>query len=85
MSQILDVIHLDELGLCDRINAELKRYNRFRTEVLGAKKQKESVSELDIRNYAKYLLQEGTIMEKRELLMHLRSRLVLNNKKLSLG
>ncbi|PIR69183.1 MAG: hypothetical protein COU47_03705 [Candidatus Niyogibacteria bacterium CG10_big_fil_rev_8_21_14_0_10_46_36] len=85
MSRILDVIHLDELGLRDRIDAELKRYNRFRTGVLGAKKKKESVSELDIRNYAKYLLQEGTIMEKREILMHLRSRLVLENKKLSLG
>ncbi|MEX0909917.1 MAG: recombinase family protein [Candidatus Paceibacterota bacterium] len=85
MMRMLDEIHLDELGLRERIEAELKRYNKFRTGVLGATKQKESVTEVDIRNYAKYLLKEGSIMEKRELLMHLRSRLVLDNKKLSLG
>ncbi len=34
--------------------------------------------------YAKYVLKEGTVHEKRELLGHLRSRLLLEDKKISL-
>lgn len=85
LMRIMDEIHLDELGLRKKIEHELKRYNRFRTGVLKATKEKQNVTDLDIRNYTKYILQEGSIVEKRELLLHLRSRLILENKKLSLG
>lgn len=40
--------------------------------------------ETDIRNYAKYILKEGTTIEKRELLGNLRSRIVYKDKKLTL-
>lgn len=35
----------------------------------------------DIRNYAKYLLTEGSMFEKRDLLKCLKSRIVLKTKK----
>jgi len=38
----------------------------------------------DIRNYAKYLLKEGAIVEKRELLANLRSRIEYKDKALVL-
>lgn len=41
--------------------------------------------DVDIRNYAKYLLNEGTISEKRELLSCLKSRVILKDRKVSLG
>ena len=40
--------------------------------------------DVDIRNYAKYILNEGTILEKRELLSCLKSKLILENRKLRL-
>lgn len=40
---------------------------------------------VDIRMYAKYLLKEGTIYEKRELLENLKNRLVVNDKKIELA
>lgn len=40
--------------------------------------------EIDIRNYAKYILKEGTVYEKRELLSCLKTKLILNNKELRL-
>jgi hypothetical protein len=82
--EIVDTIALDELGLKDKIERELKRYNTFRAGVLGVKKEKQSVTEVDIRNYAKYILREGTIVEKRELLSCLKSKLVLENRKIRL-
>jgi hypothetical protein len=39
---------------------------------------------MDIRNYAKYILKEGSVSEKRELLGNLRSRIVYKDKMLTL-
>ncbi|MCU0660196.1 MAG: hypothetical protein MUD00_01105 [Candidatus Pacebacteria bacterium] len=47
------------------------------------KKLKEK--EVDIRMYAKYLLKEGTIHEKRELLENLRNKLLVTEKKITLA
>ena len=41
-------------------------------------------ADVDVRAYAKYVLREGRVSEKRELLGNLRSRLVYQNKKISL-
>ena len=39
---------------------------------------------VNIRQYAKYLLKEGSVSDKRELLANLRSRIIYKNKKLTL-
>ena len=44
------------------------------------RKQK-SPDGIDVRTYTKYLLQEGNISEKKDLLILMKSRLVLINKK----
>ena len=81
--ELVDKIDLDELGVKDKIEQELARFNKFRIGVLGHKKEARN-SEIDIKNYAKYLLAEGTIYEKRELLAFLKSKLTLKDKKIIL-
>lgn len=44
--------------------------------------EKEKVRDMDVRRYAKYLLEEGTIDERRELLGQLRGKLLLKDKKI---
>jgi len=63
----MDKIDLDELGVKSRIEQEIMRFNKFRIGVLGHKKESNNV-DIDVRNYIKYLLKEGTLVEKRELL-----------------
>jgi hypothetical protein len=41
--------------------------------------------EVDIRSYAKYVLQDGTREEKRSVLMCLKSKMKLTNQKISLA
>ena len=41
-------------------------------------------NKVNIRQYAKYLLKEGSVSDKRELLANLRSRIIYKNKKLTL-
>jgi hypothetical protein len=43
-----------------------------------------TVKDIDIRNYAKFILQEGSMEEKREMLRCLNSKIALNGKKVSL-
>jgi site-specific DNA recombinase len=81
---LLDKIDLDELGMKEKIREEILRYNRFRIGVLGMK-TKERNADIDARNYAKYLLRDGTLTEKRELLACLKSRLVLKDRKISVS
>lgn len=80
---LVDKINLDELGVKSRIEDEIRRFNKFRTGVLGHKQEKSS-EDIDVRNYAKYLLKEGTLIEKREMLSCLKSKLVLKDKKIGL-
>lgn len=79
----MDRVDLDELGIRSRIKDEIARFNKFRTGVLGHKQEKTSV-DVDVRNYAKYLLKEGTLVEKRELLSCMKNKLVLREKKICL-
>jgi len=81
--ELVDKIDLDDLGVKTKIEQEISRFNKFRIGVLG-QKNKIHTTEIDVRNYAKYLLREGTIYEKRELLSYLKSKLTLKDKKIVL-
>ena len=83
---ILDELDVNELGVRDKFEKELERYNKFRRMVLDLEKDEKLPEEkIDIKTYAKYLLREGSMVEKRELLGCLKSRLVLKNKVVYLG
>lgn len=76
---------MNEPGMRMKLEEEIKRFNRL--QKLATKgKPKMQIDEDDIatREYAKYVLREGTPLEKRELMGYLRSRLMLNDKKITL-
>ncbi|MDE2057383.1 MAG: recombinase family protein [Patescibacteria group bacterium] len=76
---LIDKIEIDRLGTRHLIDKEIARFNKLQSRVLG-KKAAEKVKDVDIRRYAKYLLEEGSIEEKRQLLEQLRGKLLLKNK-----
>lgn len=82
--KILDKVDINELGMRKRLEDEIARFNIFQRSVLGAKERIKTNQEADIRNYAKYILKEGSTIEKRELLANLRSRILYKDKKLNL-
>lgn len=81
---LMDKINLDELGIRTRIQDEIARFNKFRMGVLGHKREKAEI-DVDVRNYTKYLLKEGSLLEKRELLSCLTSKLLLKDKKIEIA
>ena len=80
LTGLMDKIDLDEIGMKERIKSEVERHKKFNSDILGVKEKNIKVADIDIRNYAKYLLREGALWEKRELLSCLRSKVVMNNK-----
>ena len=85
LANILDIVSLDEIGMKEKIKAEIESHNEFQESVLGREvKEKVKIKEVDIRNYAKHILRKRSLYEKRELLSHLRSKLILKEKQLTL-
>ncbi len=83
--RIFDTVDIDELGIRYKFEAEITRFGRFVKFALGQSMDlKPEEVEVNIRGYAKYVLRDGTIPEKRELLSNIQSRLVYTNKKITL-
>ncbi|MFA5750783.1 MAG: recombinase family protein [Candidatus Paceibacterota bacterium] len=77
---LINKIDIDEIGIKEKIKAEVERVKKFQ-QILLNKKEKITVDEIDIRNYAKYVLREGQDIEKRELLGCLKGKILLKEKK----
>lgn len=81
--QMIDEVEIDEIGARQAIEREVARYNKLQaaTENPGGKIK---AKEMDIRRYAKYLLENGTVQEKRDLLEHMRGKIIMKDKKIAL-
>ena len=77
--ELIEKIDINEIGIKDKIKTEVERIKKFQRSVLGIK-EKIEVKDIDIRNYAKYILIEGLDIEKRELLGCFKSKITLKNK-----
>jgi len=82
--RLLDTVDLDEIGMKEKIKTELERHKKFQKSILN-NKEKIKVVEIDIRNYAKYILREGRDVEKRELLECLKNKILLKDKRILLN
>jgi site-specific DNA recombinase len=81
---LMDTIDINEIGIREKIKEEVERFKKFQQSVLSTK-TKIQVKDIDIRNYAKYLLREGGAIEKRELLSCLKGKILLKEKIITLG
>ena len=83
--KVIDKVNINDLGMRMKLEEEIKRFNRLqRLATRGTPNMKIDENDIATREYAKYVLKEGSVTEKRELLGHLRSRLVLKDKKITL-
>lgn len=82
---LIDKIDLDESGLRKQFDEEVARNRRFMRGVMGIKEKRSDQRDVDIRNFAKYILQEGTMQEQRDLLETLQSKISLANKKVKIA
>jgi len=82
--EMIDKIDMNELGLKVRLEDEVARYSKFQNMMGMINSTKVKIKTLNTRTFVKYILKEGSIIEKRELLTNMKSRLVIKNKELTL-
>jgi DNA invertase Pin-like site-specific DNA recombinase len=75
----IDKLDFKKLPVQDKIEGEIKRFKKFQMMATG-KNQNIEVSDVDVKNYIKFLLKEGDDQEKRELLTCLNGEILLKNK-----
>ncbi len=83
LQAMIDTIDLDETGMRKKLEEEVSRFNKFSSGVLGQNAENNQVSRVDVRQYAKYILREGTKEEKHELLGCLKSKVLLKDGNIS--
>jgi hypothetical protein len=82
--ELMEKVAIDEIGIREKIKAEVARFKRFQQMAQGSKSTL-VIGNIDIRNYFKFILKFGEDAEKRELLSCLKDKIFLNQKTLTLG
>jgi site-specific DNA recombinase len=86
MLKIIDGMSLDKSELRQKLEKEVTRYALFQTGVLKSELPKvKNHHDINIKMFAKYLLQHGTLTEKREVLSCIKSKIILKDKALTLA
>jgi len=80
---LIDTMSLDELGLRNHLKEDIERHQNFQA-MLGIERQEFKLQDFDIKNYAKHVLKSGATDEKRQILSHLKNRIVLKDKVLTI-
>lgn len=79
--KLIDSVGINEQSIREKITKEITRIKKFQSSVLKTK-QEIKIDEVDIKNFAKFILKDGEIQEKRELLECLEGKIILENKEL---
>ena len=83
--KLIDKLDLNEMHMKQKFEEEVTRLNKFQQSFLGTKTvDKTKIKQIDLKDYARYVLREGTAVEKREFLSCIKNRLILKNKIVSL-
>lgn len=81
--KLFNQINLNEIVIKDKIKNEIERMKKFNLYILDIK-QEIQINDVDIRDYFKFILKEGNIEEKRELLNCIKGKILLQNKELKI-
>ena len=76
-------LDLNEVQLNEKLNLEIKKFKKLQAMFLG-KDNTADIQKVDLRNYMKFVLRDGTVLEKRSVLDCIKSNLVLKNKTISI-
>jgi DNA invertase Pin-like site-specific DNA recombinase len=88
LAALIDQVDLDELGVKHKLEAEIERHHQFQRNVMGtpeAKGEDAKTKDVNLRNYIKYLLKEGSLIEKREMMACFKTKLAMMDKVVQLA
>lgn len=81
--EIIEKLEISQLGIQQRMKAEIERFKQFQLLTQNDSKLIK-VSDVDMKKYLKYILMNGSILEKREVLANIKSNIYLQSKTLKI-
>ena len=80
--EMLDDIDINTISFWDSLREEIRRYNLFQSQLLK-KDSRDVVSakQINLREYMKYMISNGSKDEKREILGMIQADIILKDKK----
>lgn len=80
---LMEEIDLDKVRVTEQFNDELRRFQRFSSAILAQEDEVPTLPSINFRKFARYILQEGSVEERRELLNCLKGRMLLKDLRVS--
>jgi hypothetical protein len=65
--QVIDQVNPEGSWMRKKLHSEIERYKKFHFGIIGKAIEKYSAKDVNVCNYAKYLLEQGSVFEKRDL------------------
>jgi len=84
LQELVDDIDVNQSTVGKRMSSDVARYKKF-TRALMGETSNVTTKDIDVKDYVKFLLKEGSMEEKRELLSSFKSKILLKNKLVSLN
>jgi len=82
--EMFDTLNINKVKLTANLDVEIQKFKKLRAMFLG-KKKTEKIEPIDLKDYTKFVLKEGSPLEQRSILECISSELVLKNKKIIVG
>lgn len=77
--EMVDTLNINKVKLTAKLDVEIQKFKKLQAMFLG-KKKTEKIEPIDLRDYTKFVLKEGSPLEQRSILECISSELVLKNK-----
>jgi site-specific DNA recombinase len=84
LEKLIEEININELKITEEIQSEINRFNKFQKTVLKNKNQIKT-DEINFKDYVKFILKEGSDIEKRRLISCFKNEFILREKQVFLG
>lgn len=78
---MVDALNINKVKLTTKLDVEIQKFKKLQAMFLG-KKKTEKIEPIDLKDYTKFVLKEGSPLEQRSILECISSELVLKNKKI---
>ena len=81
ITKVINEVGIKNLPMQEKIRSDVERIKKFHETILGEKAQV-FLKDINTLAYATFILKEGSLEEKREIMNYLKGQLALNNRKL---
>lgn len=80
---MVDTLNINKVKLTAKLDVEIQKFKKLQAMFLG-KKKTEKIEPIDLKDYTKFVLKEGSPLEQRSILECISSELLLKSKKIQL-